>query len=55
MQVVPHVPHGPGDERVDAIVTEAETIRCPPRGAAEPHTSTGDHDTATTGSQERGP
>ena len=31
LQVVPQVPHGEGDERVDLIVTEEEVIRCPPR------------------------
>jgi 5-formyltetrahydrofolate cyclo-ligase len=31
LQVVPEVPHGGGDERVDLIVTEDEVIRCPPR------------------------
>jgi 5-formyltetrahydrofolate cyclo-ligase len=31
LQVVPEVPHGEGDERVDLIVTEDEVIRCPPR------------------------
>ena len=30
MQVVPEVPAGPTDRRVDAIVTEAEIIRCLP-------------------------
>jgi 5-formyltetrahydrofolate cyclo-ligase len=28
LQVVDAVPHGPGDEQVDVIVTEEETIRC---------------------------
>jgi 5-formyltetrahydrofolate cyclo-ligase len=27
-QVVPEVPHGEGDERLDLILTEVETIRC---------------------------
>lgn len=31
LQVVPEVPHGEGDERVDLVVTEDEVIRCPPR------------------------
>jgi 5-formyltetrahydrofolate cyclo-ligase len=31
-QVVDDVPQGPGDERVDLVVTDRETIRCPPRG-----------------------
>lgn len=31
LQVVPEVPHGEADERVDLVVTEDEVIRCPPR------------------------
>jgi len=33
VQVVDAVPHGPGDERVDVVVTDQETIPCSPRGA----------------------
>ena len=32
-QVVDHVPHGPNDERVDAVITDLETIRVTRRPA----------------------
>jgi 5-formyltetrahydrofolate cyclo-ligase len=30
-QVLPAIPHGPDDERLDFVVTDGETIVCPPR------------------------
>jgi 5-formyltetrahydrofolate cyclo-ligase len=34
LQVLPGVPHGPGDQRLDFVVTERGTIDCGPRGDA---------------------
>jgi 5-formyltetrahydrofolate cyclo-ligase len=31
VQIVDEVPHGPGDERLDVVVTDRETILCPVR------------------------
>jgi 5-formyltetrahydrofolate cyclo-ligase len=30
-QVIPAIPHGPRDQRLDLLVTDLETIPCPPR------------------------
>jgi 5-formyltetrahydrofolate cyclo-ligase len=30
LQLVPSVPHGPNDQRVDLVVTERETLDCLP-------------------------
>jgi 5-formyltetrahydrofolate cyclo-ligase len=30
-QVIPAIPHGPGDQRLDLVVTDLETIVCPAR------------------------
>jgi 5-formyltetrahydrofolate cyclo-ligase len=30
-QVIPAIPHGPRDQRLDLLVTDLETIVCPPR------------------------